>query len=296
MLHQALVALFENRPDLAVELLRGVAEIHLPPFDRSRIDAASSRQARPVELRSDAVIVLERAEKAVWGVIVEIQLERDGDKRFSWPAYVCELRARHRCPATLLVLAPSEAVASWAAVPIDLGQPRSPFVPLVFGPTSVPWVRNLPAARSMPELAVLSAIAHGNEPEGIAVVSAAIEAASELEGERAVLYYDLMMAALGEAMRRRIEEMLRLKDYEYQTEMGRELGELYSRGRAEGKAEGKAELILRVLAARGVQVSADQRRIIASCRDPEVLDRWFDKALAVTDACQLFQDGGVAAG
>ncbi|MBI2570414.1 MAG: hypothetical protein HYV63_25725 [Candidatus Schekmanbacteria bacterium] len=38
MLHQALLALFENCHELAVELLRGVADVHLPAFDRVRGD------------------------------------------------------------------------------------------------------------------------------------------------------------------------------------------------------------------------------------------------------------------
>ncbi len=95
-------------------------------------------------------------------VVVEVQLSRDPDKRRSWPVYVATLRARLRCPTELLVVCPDRAVAGYCAAPITLGLGRPALIPMVLGPELVPVVTDgeLPV-----ELVVLSAIAHGGDPE-----------------------------------------------------------------------------------------------------------------------------------
>jgi hypothetical protein len=45
---------------------------------------------------------------------------------------------------------------------------------------------------------------------------------------------------------------------------------------------GRAEDILRVLAARGVQVDEASRQFILACTDMATLDRWFDRSLNAT--------------
>jgi len=54
-------------------------------------------------------------------VIVEIQLRRDDDKHYSWPAYVANLHARHCCPICLLVITVEQAISRWAEKTIELG-------------------------------------------------------------------------------------------------------------------------------------------------------------------------------
>ncbi|MEU9994281.1 hypothetical protein [Streptomyces sp. NPDC050848] len=61
-------------------------------------------------------------------------------------------------------------------------------------------------------------------------------------------------------------------------------------GEAKGKAEGKAEAVLRVLAARGVEVSEAAARRVTSCTDTDVLDTWLDRAITATDAEELFAE------
>jgi hypothetical protein len=83
---------------------------------------------------------------------------------FAWPVYATGLRARIRCPVALLVVASSEAVARWAARPIELtGGTR--FAPLVLGPSAVPVVTDQSTAKADPELAVFSAMAHGQDAD-----------------------------------------------------------------------------------------------------------------------------------
>ena len=61
-----------------------------------------------------------------------------------------------------------------------------------------------PWARENPELAILSVLAHGNQPGGLEVAVAALGAVFGLRGldeERGVLYHDFVYAALNEAVR-----------------------------------------------------------------------------------------------
>lgn len=61
----------------------------------------------------------------------------------------------------------------------------------------------------------------------------------------------------------------------------------YYRGVAEGKAEGKAEALLRVLAARNLSPTAEQRQVMLSCRDQAQLERWLDAAVTASSIAAL---------
>src|SRR5262249_21138646 len=95
-LHELLILLFRNRSRSAAELLRGI-DVQLPEYDEIRFESADLGNLRPAEYRADLVLFLMRGACKVLGVIVEVQLTRDEDKPYSWPAYVANLRARHRC-------------------------------------------------------------------------------------------------------------------------------------------------------------------------------------------------------
>ncbi|MDY7227770.1 Rpn family recombination-promoting nuclease/putative transposase [Hyalangium rubrum] len=49
-----------------------------------------------------------------------------------------------------------------------------------------------------------------------------------------------------------------------------------------GRQQGRAEDVLRILAARGVQIDEEARQHILACTDMATLDRWFDQALKAT--------------
>jgi hypothetical protein len=60
--------------------------------------------------------------------------------------------------------------------------------------------------------------------------------------------------------------------------------------KAEGKLEGRAEDILKALAARGIAVSAAQRRKISGCNSLARLDLWFDRALMASTADEVLAE------
>ena len=93
--HDALLQLFRNRPGLAPELLRDVLRAPVPTFDHVRIGDTTLTDVVPTEYRADLVLLLEGATGAAprAALVVEAQLGRDPDKRWSWPVYLTSLRA-----------------------------------------------------------------------------------------------------------------------------------------------------------------------------------------------------------
>jgi hypothetical protein len=162
-LHEALLLLFRNRPELAPELLREALQFEVPAYNEARIESADLTDVQPAEYRADLVVLLYDS-KPVLGIVVEAQLSPDEHKRYAWPVYAVGLRARMRCPVCLLVVTPRDAVARWAALPIDLGGGNR-FSPLVLGPAGVPQITDHARAKADPELAVLSAMAHGQDAD-----------------------------------------------------------------------------------------------------------------------------------
>jgi hypothetical protein len=162
-LHEVLLQLFRNRPALAPELLRDALHQELPTYGEIRIDSADLTEVQPAEYRADLVVLLLEG-LPVFGIVVEVQLSPDERKQYVWPAYVAGLRARIRCPVCLLVITADDACARWAAKPIALGG-SSCLVPWVIGPSGVPEITEEAVAQANPELAVLSAMAHGKDTD-----------------------------------------------------------------------------------------------------------------------------------
>jgi hypothetical protein len=63
----------------------------------------------------------------------------------------------------------------------------------------------------------------------------------------------------------------------------------FAEGETKGRAEGEARVILRVLAARGVEVPAKVQEQVLSCTDISQLDIWIDRAATATCAEQVFR-------
>jgi hypothetical protein len=203
---------------------------------------------------------------------VEVQLGCDDDKRYAWPAYVANLRARHRCPTCLLIVTVKEAVARWAERPIELG-PGNWCTPWVVGPSNTPAVTELRHAEENVELAVLSAIEHGQSediPLAARIASAAIVASAGLDGERSRLYLDSILLSLSQTARGAVLEAMKTSKniymtslgYEYQSDYVRNLVAQEEKYRLEGKAEGRIEIVLKQLALRfGPLTEAAQARV-----------------------------------
>ena len=243
VLHESHLFLFRNQPALAADLIRRVLGVALPAFAEARVGSADLTEVQPAEYRADMVIELWR-DVPVHGIVVEVQLAEDKRKRFAWPAYVANLYAKLKCPVSLLVVTADDAVAKWAGRTVDLGG-LNRFTPYVLGPSGVPEVTDEVEACENPELAVLSAMAHGrdsNVQRAVEIALAAQSASRGLDADRSKIYFDLIMGSMGEAARQALNQM-DARTYEYQSDFARHY-------KSEGAAEGRVEMIVRMLSSR----------------------------------------------
>lgn len=246
-LHELFVAMFRNRSKSAPDLLLGL-EVPLPEYDGIQTESSDINDVKPAEYRADLVLFLVRGSRKLLGVIVEVQLRRDKAKPYTWPAYLANLRARHRCPVCLLVITAEEAVARWARTPIPLG-PGSSCEPWVIGPSNMPVFTELRDGGENAELIVLSAIEHRQNADvalSERIASAAILAIARLDGDRCKLYLDLLSKSIFKR-RKELEVKMNSLGYRYQSEFARHY---VAEGKAEGLREGCIDVILKQLTAR----------------------------------------------
>jgi hypothetical protein len=185
MRHECLVDLFRNRPSLAAELLTESLSVALPAYTEARVVSIDLTETQPAEYRADVVVLLLDGGVPVRVIIVEVQLKKDDDKRYSWPAYLTVSRDQHRCPADLLVVAPDPVVAAWCAEPIEIGVRGFVLLPPVLRREAIPVITDAAEAARRPELAVLSAMAYGDTEQGATIAGAVLPAIQKLDDERA---------------------------------------------------------------------------------------------------------------
>ncbi|MEU8193883.1 hypothetical protein AB0C10_08900 [Microbispora amethystogenes] len=90
--HEAVIRLFQERPDLAAGLLARSLDVQLPEFDYAAVESADLTEVTPASRQADSVIVFRRKRpgadpEPVVAVIVEVQRGRDPGKLWSWPMY-----------------------------------------------------------------------------------------------------------------------------------------------------------------------------------------------------------------
>jgi hypothetical protein len=281
--------------------------VEVPDFRTARLSSGDLTDVAPTEYRADAVVTLDGDSSPVLAVVVEVQLRIDPRKRRTWPVYVATLHARVTCPVVLLVICAKRAVAEWCAVPIVLGPPGNVVTPVVLGPGQVPVVTDAETAVRHPELAVLSAMAHGAHPDPTPVFAALVTALNTIDLDHADLYTQLVLTVLPTAARNRLEEFMTTTSRRFRTEIfnraytegmaqgiaegkAQGIAEGKAQGIAEGKAEGEAEgeatgevrgeanALLAFLEARGIEVTDEIRARILGCTDLDQLGAWIRRA------------------
>jgi hypothetical protein len=268
----------------------------VPPHASVVVVESSLDQLIPVEFRADLVLELRDANGGLGlAIVLGVQRDKDLDKEYSWPVYVTVVRAKKRCPTVVLVIAPDAEVAAWAARPIELGLGFGSLRPVVLGPASVPEVTDPAVAERETELAVLSAVAHGNGPNGLAVVQAALVALARLDREHAAVYFQIIWNALREPMRRALEALVMERQAEGETKFPPFVQRIFERGIHEGRLEGelkgrlegKRDTLLRLLARAGITLTDDEAARVKACDDPALLDQWVDNVLGAKTASDV---------
>lgn len=215
-----------------------------------------------------------------------VQLAPDRRKRYAWPLYTAALHARLRCRSCLVVVTASARVARWAARPLEW-HVGSSLVPLVLGPEQVPRITDSADAALSPELAVLSALAHSADPDALELAATALDAVAALEGERATLYYDLILGSLPAKLAEALEQMMVSRKYEYRSSFAKRY---FSAGREEGREEGREGLQLAVrqlVRTRLGEVPAVIEERIATAGEIATLIGWIEALGAASNAADV---------
>lgn len=277
-----MVELFRSQPSLAASFLVDAFNIPIPEFATARAEPCDFTDIGPREFRGDTAFALnDESGRALAGIVLEVQLCRDDTRRWSWPVYLATLRARLQCPTYLLVVTTDRGLASWCRKPIDMGHPGMVLQPLVLGPDGIPAVTDHAEAASIPERAVLSAMAHGTEDNADAVFAALLTGLRNADDEHAKMYYDLVLAALPVAAQNHLEELMTMA-YEYQSDFARKYV-------AQGRTTEAAHAVLVVLEARGFSVPDSARDRINRCGDLELLETWMRRAATIATVDQIFE-------
>jgi hypothetical protein len=284
LLHEGIVALVREKPELAADLLRQLLHVAVPAFTEARLAEASLNDLVPTEYRADAVVLLVDG-TPVFGIIVEA---RSGSGEAVHLADVRHQRAsRYRCPVVVLVVTPDAATARWAAEPVDLGGDTS-WRSLVVGPEGIPVITDPSAATREPHLAVLSAMAHGRDDDvgtAVAVAAAAASGAATLPEPLRMLCFALIESSLGDAARKTFEMLPQNERF-----MSELMSKLTSERQVRSLAEGEARALLRVLERRDIATSVEQRERVLACSDLATLEAWLDRAAMAPTAQEVFGD------
>jgi hypothetical protein len=158
-------------------------------------------------------------------------------------------------PVGLLVVAPDPDVAAWCAEPIETDPAE--------------------AARR-PELAVLSAMAHGESDHGAAIARAVLPAVAGLGDDRARFYGDIVLDSLNRAARRVLEAMM--KGYEYRSDFAKKYF-----------AEGERAMLLKQLRVRfGELPAAAVARIEGA--EAVLLERWGERVFSAKTLADVLDE------
>ena len=281
--HEIPLKIIRNAPELVVPLLRDAVGYDLPEHTEVVLTSAECTDSTPRTYTPDGAVLLRAGTENALAVVVEQQARWDSDKFWTWPVYLTTVREQLRCPTLLLVLCPTDKAARDCAGRIPLGQPGNTVTPSVVGPSQIPVVTDPEQARDMPELAVLSAKAHGDHD--LRTLDTVMEALNAVSSDRRAFYYDYVLAGRSEEARKYLEDLMSVDTWEWQSDFARKYVGI---GREEGREEEAAGNVILVLTARGFEVPDEIRHRITSCDDLTTLRTWIQKAAKIDRPEELF--------
>jgi hypothetical protein len=292
--HEGPLDLVRQHPEIAVDLLRTVPGIRLPRQAAASLAPTDMSAVIPVQYLADIVVTISDTAtgKPALAMIIEPQLRDSKTKRFSWPVYLTTARRITGCPAAVLVvLCPDPAEAAKCRRLIRTGHPGFDLAPIVID-SSAPPGRD---GTTDPYLTVFAASMGGIDLEtepGARQFLDALASPEVSEADR-LRMTAIIMTLASDAARHLLEAMMTTTEYQ-KTILDRiheeGIAEGKAAGVAEGKAEGKAEAVLKLLDARHLAPTAEQRQQVASCTDSAQLDSWFDRAITAGTTAEVFAD------
>ncbi|MEU6394139.1 hypothetical protein [Streptomyces sp. NPDC046939] len=291
--HEAMHRIFQKDPGVFGRTFRTLG-LSFPEPVGVALMPTDLTETEPLERRVDTLLHMETADGGGYLLAVESQSTKSAHKPPSWCYYASYLHAKYRLPVELVVTCQDEATARWASGPFKVGLDPWPLItmrPLVLGPHNVPVVATEEeVARDVP-LAVFSAITHAKSPDIADILERLAAGLKAVDDETATVFTEFTELGLGkfpaaDIWRRMMT--LPLSYFRSETSM-----RLRREGREEGLSEGRVqkavEDVLRILERRGIEVSEPVRQRVEACRDLGQLDAWFDRALVVSTAEELFE-------
>ncbi|WP_421106347.1 hypothetical protein [Streptomyces sp. NEAU-S77] len=279
--HEALHRIFQEDTGAIVRALRKLLGVPFPDTSKTFVVSPDLTEIAPVERRVDTLLQVETEKHGTYLFAIESQSRRDKDKPAAWAYYLSYMYAKFRHQPVLIVLCPDDATARWAARPITLGLPSHPSLtvrPLVLGPSNTPVVTDeREVVRDIP-IAVFSAITHSKSENADAILKVLATTLSRLGPVQGMMYAELVEAGLGNTPAREIWRDL----------MPVLMNFFRSQQVQHAFAEVRADALLRVLKARGLEVTDETRERIESCKDMDVLGTWLDRAGTVSCVKDLF--------
>jgi hypothetical protein len=286
MPHEGPLDLVRQHPEIAVEFVQGNAGIELPGEIAVSLAPTDMSAVIPVQYLADMVVLISDAAtgEPVLAVIIEPQLRDRETKRYSWPVYVTTARRIAKCPAAVLVvLCPDPAEAAKCRQLIRTGHPGFDLVPIVIDSGGPPGRNGAGGLYLTVFAASMGGIDLESEPGARRVLDAM--ASAEVSDADRLRMTAIILRLASDAARQILEAMMTTSEYE-KTFVER----IHDQGISEGKAEGKAEDVLKLLDARHLAPSQEQRQRVTSCTDPAQLDLWFDRAITADSADDVFAD------
>jgi hypothetical protein len=283
--HEAPIELIRQNPALAVELLRAVTDLPLPVETDISLGPTDLTDVVPAKYLADAVVVVSDAASGVpvLVIIIEPQGRDDPTKEFSWPVYITAVRRAVQCRrAFLLVICPDPDEAEKCRRIIRTGHPGFDLAPEVIDPLNAPG-----ADGASPYLAIFAACIGAIDMEteqGARQVLTAIQATGASNADRERLTTIILTIASG-AAQQILEDMMTTIEWKSDFIEG-----FHRQGREEGLEQGKAEYLLKIIDARRIAVTDQERQQVTSCTDITQLDLWFERALVATTAADIFKD------
>jgi hypothetical protein len=294
--HESPIALAKLEPGVVTWLLTQVFGVKVPDYHHARARPTDVQTLVPRTYHADGMLLFcDAADRPVSAVVLEVQRGWDEDKRWTWKLYVAQLEAELMVHAALVVYCPDPALArwyrNWFEVEVEGEKLSLSLRPFIFTPQDVPLIVDEEVARVSPALVVLSALCRGGDSGVDAVFPALAVALRAVGANKAILYYDIVLAGLPRASAARWEEFMSVTvGNEYRSELFRKLvAEGKAKGKAEGKAEGESLAVLTVLEARGVPVPEAVREQILACTDLAQLDTWLRRAATAASADEVIR-------
>ena len=141
--------------------------------------------------------------------------------------------------------------------------------------------------RAYPELLVLAVLTRALDLDQDSSRRMVLSRLASLDEGRLKTYTVFVLNAASESARQALEALMTTAPFK-NSFVDRLLAEGEAKGKAEGEAKGEARMILRVLAARGLRVSAEIRQKVLSCADTSQLETWGDRAATAASIDDVF--------